>query len=81
DTIIVRARILDDVKSPLDRRDFLRVKLRRNDIGELEAVPITLGKSGLLRNVVIANGIVQIPEQVEIIQKGDYVDVFLIGDI
>ncbi|MHA2175172.1 MAG: molybdopterin molybdotransferase MoeA [Candidatus Hodarchaeales archaeon] len=81
DTTIVRARILDDVKSTLDRRDFLRVKLRRNDIGEFEAVPITLGKTGLLRNVVKANGIVQIPEQVERIQKGDYVEVFLIGNI
>ena len=81
DTLTVRAKILDEVKSPLGRRDFLRVKIRKNNAGELEAEPITLGRSGLLRNVVKANGIVQIPEQVEIIQNGEYIDVELFEKI
>lgn len=76
--ITLRAKIIEDYKSPLGRRDFLRVKLQRNESGEMEAQPITVGGSGLLRNVVRANGIVQISETIELIKAGKYVDVTLI---
>ena len=76
--ITLRAKILEDYYSPLGRHDFLRVNLQRNESGEMEAQPITVGGSGLLRNVVRANGIVQISESVEIIKAGEYVDVTLI---
>ncbi|MHC4472154.1 MAG: molybdopterin molybdotransferase MoeA [Planctomycetota bacterium] len=66
--ILVPARLDRNVASVHGRRDFLRVRLEDRD-GRLTAVPV-LGKSGLIRTMVEADGIVEIDRDVEGLVKG-----------
>jgi len=74
----IKAKISIDVKSQLNRLDFLRVKLQKDSEQKFKAIPISISGSGVLSTIVEADGIVIIPEAVETLQKDDDVDVFLI---
>ncbi|MHA2363752.1 MAG: molybdopterin molybdotransferase MoeA [Candidatus Hodarchaeales archaeon] len=74
----IPAKISRNVGSKLGRLDFLRVKLQKNTSGDLEAVPIQIGGSGVLTNMVNAHGIIPIPESSEGLKRGDIVDVILL---
>jgi molybdopterin molybdotransferase len=64
----VPARLTRNVASVHGRRDFLRVRLEKR--GELQlAVPV-LGKSGLIRTMVEADGLVEIGRDVEGLDEG-----------
>jgi molybdopterin molybdotransferase len=64
----VPARLSRNVASVHGRRDFLRVRLEDRD-GDLWAVPV-LGKSGLIRTMVEADGLVEIDRDVEGLEEG-----------
>ncbi|MCU0691690.1 MAG: molybdopterin molybdotransferase MoeA, partial [Polyangiaceae bacterium] len=64
----VSARLRRNVASVHGRRDYVRVRLEQQD-GEMWAVPV-LGKSGLLRPMVQADGIVEIGRDVEGLEQG-----------
>jgi molybdopterin molybdotransferase len=66
--IRVPARLSRNVASVHGRRDFLRVRLEERD-GRLLAIPV-LGKSGLIRTMVLADGIVAIGRDVEGLDEG-----------
>ena len=66
--IRVPARLSRNVASVHGRRDFLRVRLKDWD-GRLHAVPV-LGKSGLIRTMVLADGLVEIDRDVEGLDAG-----------
>jgi molybdopterin molybdotransferase len=69
------ARIAKNVSSSPGREEHVRVVLEsRGD--EVWAVPV-LGKSGLIRTLVMADGTVVIPAQVRGLQEGDTVEVLL----
>ena len=69
------ARITKNVSSSPGREEHIRVVLEpRGD--EVWAVPV-LGKSGLIRTLVMADGTVVIPAQVRGLQEGDTVEVLL----
>ncbi len=74
----IKAKISIDVKSQLNRLDFLRVKLQKEPKQKIKAIPISISGSGILSTIVEADGIVIIPETVEALQKDDDVEVFLI---
>ena len=74
----IKAKISIDVKSQLNRLDFLRVKLQKESGQDIKAFPISISGSGILSTIVEADGIVIIPETVEALQKDDDVEVFLI---
>ena len=74
--ICVPAVLSRNVASAQGRRDFMRVSLHQGDEG-LEARPV-LGKSGLIRTMVHADGLLEIGDHVEGLEKGSPVNVILL---
>ncbi len=72
----VPARLTRNVASVHGRRDFLRVRLEEEE-GGLAAVPVP-GKSGLLRTMARADGLVEIGRDVEGLEEGTPVFVELL---
>ncbi|NDY73917.1 molybdopterin molybdenumtransferase MoeA [Desulfobacter hydrogenophilus] len=70
------ARLSRNLASSQGRRDFVRVVLEQEG-HELVARPI-LGKSGLIRTMVQADGLLEIGEHVEGLEKGSMVDIILL---
>lgn len=69
----VPARLTRNVASAQGRTDFIRIRLVQEE-GEVLAVPI-LGKSGLIRTMVMADGLLEIGENVEGVERGEMVRV------
>jgi molybdopterin molybdotransferase len=78
--IFVEAKMSRKVTSTLGRRDFVRVKIEETEEGIL-AVPLRAGGSGIISSMVNADGIVEIPENVEGINEGERVKVALFPHI
>ncbi len=74
---LVRARLSRNLASRYGRRDYVRVRLEEHGRGYV-AVPV-LGKSGLLRTVIRADGLIQIPANSEGLLKGEEVRVRILG--
>ena len=72
----VSARLSRNVSSVHGRRDFLRVRLEERD-GAMLAIPV-LGKSGLIRTMVLADGLVEIDRDAEGLDEGTEVRVELL---
>jgi len=72
----VPARLTRNLASAQGRRDFVRVALEKGENG-LEARPV-LGKSGLIRTMVHAHGLLEIGEHVEGLEKGSLEDIILL---
>ena len=70
------ARLSRNLASSQGRRDFVRVVLEQEGHG-LVARPI-LGKSGLIRTMVQADGLLEIGEHVEGLEKDSIVDIMLL---
>lgn len=71
----LKARISRNVASQVGRSDYIRVILEVRE-NELWALPV-FGKSGLISNLVIADGMVEIPQYKEGIIEGELVNVTL----
>ena len=71
----MKAKISRNMSSAAGRQDFIRVHLEDRD-GELWAVPI-LGKSGLISNMVEADGIAEIPSEKQGVLQKKWVEVEL----
>ncbi len=74
--IRIPARLVRNVASTQGRRDFVRVKLSKNN-GQTLARPI-LGKSGLIRTMIHADGLLEIGDHVEGVEKDSLVDIILL---
>ncbi len=74
---VVSARLARNLASAQGRVDYVRVKLIQGADGTLEAEPI-LGKSGLIRTMVEADGLVAIDQHSEGMDAGRMVEVQLI---
>lgn len=74
--IRVPARLTRNVASAQGRRDFVRVRLAQGPDGT-EARPV-MGKSGLIRTMVHADGLLEIGEHVEGLEKDSFVDIILL---
>ncbi len=77
DKSLVRARLSRNLASRYGRRDYVRVRLEEDEQGYV-AAPV-LGKSGLLRTVFQADGLIWIPANCEGLLKGDQVKVKIIS--
>ncbi len=71
----ISARMAKNVSSDAGREEHIRVAIEERD-GELWAVPV-LGKSGLIRTLVMADGTVTIPSGIRGIEEGETVGVVL----
>ena len=72
-SLTIPATLTRNLASNQGRRDFVRVRLTRGDQG-LQAEPV-LGKSGLIRTMVQADGLLEIGEHVEGLEKGTQVQI------
>jgi len=72
----VNARLMRNLNSTSGRTDFVRVRLEKQDSGEMTATPI-LGKSGALSTMVKAHGYLIIQEHQQGVRQGDIVTVQL----
>lgn len=75
-TIRIPAKLSRNVSSTQGRRDFVRVLLEKKD-NQLLAKPV-LGKSGLIRTMIHADGLLEIGDHVEGLEKGTLVDIILL---
>lgn len=74
----VHARLRAPLKSPGDRRVYVRVQLASVD-GVLEAEPLASQGSGSLTSMLGANGLAVVSEGTKIVEGGETVAVVLIG--
>ncbi|MBU1341635.1 MAG: molybdopterin molybdotransferase MoeA [Proteobacteria bacterium] len=74
--IKVPAKLTRNVASAQGRRDFIRVLLEKKD-SVLLAKPV-LGKSGLIRTMIHADGLLEIGDHVEGLEKDTMVDIILL---
>jgi molybdopterin molybdotransferase len=72
----VSARLIRNVSSGQGREEYVRVRLEQSE-GTINAIPIQ-GKSGLIRTMVQADGLLTIPENSEGLEQGVLVDVILL---
>ncbi|MCD4678163.1 MAG: molybdopterin molybdenumtransferase MoeA, partial [Desulfobacula sp.] len=74
--IRIRAKLTRNISSAQGRRDFIRVMLEKKE-DYLLAKPV-LGKSGLIKTMIHADGLLEIGDHVEGLEKGTLVDVILL---
>ncbi|MCD4719664.1 MAG: molybdopterin molybdotransferase MoeA [Desulfobacula sp.] len=75
-TIRIPAKLTRNISSAQGRRDFVRVLLENKD-GRILAKPV-LGKSGLIRTMIHADGLLEIGDHVEGLEKDSLVDIILL---
>ncbi len=74
--IKIPAKLSRNVASAQGRRDFVRVVLEQEK-GQWVAKPV-LGKSGLIRTMIHADGLLEIGEHIEGVEKDTMVDIILL---
>lgn len=75
-TIRIPAILSRNIASAQGRREFVRVLLERQ-AGRMIAKPV-LGKSGLIRTMIHADGLLEIGDHTEGVEKGTCVDIILL---
>ncbi len=80
ETCRVKASLTRRISSPIGVRSYIRVKVKRTDKG-LEADPVAVHGSTMISSMVKANGILEVPENIEGYEARDKVDVTLIKPI
>jgi molybdopterin molybdotransferase len=63
-----------DYKKKLDRREYVRVQIKRDEYGKLVAEKYGRDGAGILSSMVFADGLVELSEDTLCIEKGDIVD-------
>ncbi len=74
--IRIKAVLTRNIPSAQGRKDFIRVKLESND-GRILANPV-LGKSGLIKTMIKADGLLEIGDNVEGLEKDAVADIILL---
>lgn len=77
---VLKAVLKERVTAADGFRTFVRVKVTRTVQG-LVAEPLRIQRSAVLMSMVAANGIVTIPEDLNVLEAGQTVDVTIIGEI
>lgn len=72
----VRARLVRNIASGQGREEYVRVRFEHSE-GTIDAIPIQ-GKSGLIRTMVQADGLLTIPENSEGLEQGAWVDIMVL---
>jgi molybdopterin molybdotransferase len=75
----VTATLAETVRSPADKVEFVRVRLRRDD-GVWHAEPTGEQGSGILRSVVEADGLAEVPADRTEVRAGELLTVHLLSD-
>lgn len=72
----IRGILTRNIPSSIGRTDYVRVRLDKND-NQIDVTPL-FGRSGLLRTLVEAQGVVVVPSGSEGLTAGSYIEVFLL---
>ena len=75
----IRARLARRVPSRVGFTDLIRVRLFLGPGGDVLAEPIATRGAGVLSSLVRANGILVVPEELDVLEEGSYVEVIPIG--
>ena len=76
DTPSMQATLTKNIKSPEDKEDYVRVRLKELGNGKISAYPFT-GRSSFLSTLVKSHGIIKIPSDCTALYEGDVVEVML----
>lgn len=76
----VKAFLTRRIVSPVGVRSFVRVSVKKND-ERFEATPVRVHGSAMMSSMVRANGILEVPENVEGYDAGEKVEITLIKPI
>ncbi|THB64689.1 MAG: molybdopterin molybdenumtransferase MoeA, partial [Desulfovibrio sp.] len=77
--VTIRAVLSRNLPSKQGREDYVRARLEHGEQGGLpRAVPV-LGRSGLLRTMLQAEGLIRIPEESEGLYQDTELDFWLMG--
>ena len=74
--IKIPAKLTRNIASAQGRRDFVRVEIEHKD-GQILAKPV-LGKSGLIKTMIYADGLLEIGDNVEGMEKNTITDIILL---
>lgn len=74
DPALFPVRAAFDYKKKQDRREYVRVTLKRSGASGLEAVKFEREGAGILSSMVAADGLVELPEDCTGVKAGDIVD-------
>ena len=72
--LIFRVRADFDHKKKLDRREWVRARLKTGDDGNLAAVKFSREGAGILSSMVESHGLVELPEEMTQLTRGTMVD-------
>jgi molybdopterin biosynthesis enzyme len=73
----VEAVLESRVPSTLGRIDIARVRIKTDEDGTLTAIPLRIAGSGIISSMTKADGVIEIPADVEGVEKGSKVKVKL----
>ncbi|MCD6472312.1 molybdopterin molybdotransferase MoeA [Candidatus Aerophobetes bacterium] len=76
--LTLKAYLKKDIKNKSKRENFIRVKMIQ-ERGEWWATPILSQKSGVLKSLVQANGLIIVPREVERVKAGEKVEVEILN--
>jgi molybdopterin molybdotransferase len=63
-----------DIKKKPGRREWLRARLEQDEAGKAVAVKFEAEGSGIISSMVESDGLVELPEECELVKQGDLVD-------
>ncbi len=72
----ISGRLAATVRSQAGRQDYVRVRLERDPDGMLQVYPVP-GGSGIIRSMVDANGLLVVPPERDVLERGETVEVRL----
>ena len=70
-----------DFKKKPGRREWLRGRLERQGDGQLSVLKYPSEGSGILKSMVESDGLIELPEDLELVNKGDMVDFFPFNEV
>jgi len=76
--LTIKAYLKKDIKSKSKRENFIRVKMTK-ERGEWWATPVPSQKSGVLKSLIQADGLIIVPGEVEKVKAGEKVEVEVLG--
>jgi len=72
--LAIKAYLREDIKNKSKRENFIRVKMTKED-GDWWATPVSSQRSGVLKSLIRADGLIVVPKEVEKVRAGEKIEV------
>jgi molybdopterin molybdotransferase len=70
-----------DYKKKSGRREWVRASIARNLAGQVVASKFRSSGAGVLTSMVAADGLVELPEDIEVVRAGEIVDFLSFNEV